>query len=187
LVHLLVATFVALRGVRYARPLAGQFQKPDASIEVGGVSCLGDAFGNFRSVLGYSRHGGLPGFFRREPTKQFFKFCIKAQSTLARRWTEGWASDYAVSVERRADQPFALGRSPRISRNSCGPFKSRRFRLARSSAGADRSSTRSIARPAISDALDPIFLPSRSAGCAAGSPSSTSRRIASARGGKSDC
>jgi len=51
------------------------------------------------------------------------------------------------------DQPFSFGRSPRISRNSCGPLMSRRFRSRRSSGVADGSPISSIRRPAMSEAF----------------------------------
>src|SRR6476620_1901565 len=47
---------------------------------------------------------------------------------------------------------LSLGRLPRTSRNSFGPFRSRRLRRCRSSSGADGSIRRSISWAAISDA-----------------------------------
>jgi hypothetical protein len=84
-------------------------------------------------------------------------------------------------------QPFGSGRSPRISRNSLGPFVSRRFRLSCSSTGSDPASPRrrSIACPAISRALAADFLVRFCDRCAPpASACPTSRRIASALVGR---
>ena len=71
----------------------------------------------------------------------------------------------------------ALGTSPRISRNSFGPFRSRRFRLARSSGVAAGSVRRSMAWPARSADL---ARPDRATSAFA-NPVSTRRRMASDR------
>jgi hypothetical protein len=77
--------------------------------------------------------------------------------------------------------PFGLGRSPRISLNSCGPLRSRRFRLCRSSSVADESASLSICWPASSDAFDAALGLRRFIGRDPASPNSTRRRMASER------
>ena len=63
--------------------------------------------------------------------------------------------DYAPITARGQRPPYlSLGRLPsRTSRNSFGPFRSRRLRRCRSSSGADGSIKRSISWAAISDAF----------------------------------
>ena len=76
---------------------------------------------------------------------------------------------------------FGLGRSLRISLNSFGPLRSRRFLVCRSSSVADGSPNSSICWPARSDAFDTTFRLSRGVGWDPASPSSTRRRMASDR------
>jgi hypothetical protein len=76
---------------------------------------------------------------------------------------------------------FGFGKSPRMSRNSRGPFRSLCFRLARSSSVADLSPMRSISWPAIVEAFTAALLPRGFKGCALASPSSISLRMASER------
>ena len=71
-----------------------------------------------------------------------------------------------------------------LSRNSVGPFKSRRFRRSRSSAVSDVSPRRSISRPAISRAADADFLLRFCCGIPPARACSTSRRIASGFDGR---
>ena len=77
--------------------------------------------------------------------------------------------------------------SLRMSRNSFGPFNSRRFRLACSSGDADRSVWRSIVAAARSAALARVFGLCGCAEAEAAIPSSTKRRKASDRAGLSAC
>ena len=76
---------------------------------------------------------------------------------------------------------FDVGRSPRISRNSVGPFVSLRFRRARSSAGIDGSPRRSSSWPAIACALDADFLLRLLGNLPPASACSSKRRIAPER------
>jgi hypothetical protein len=85
------------------------------------------------------------------------------------------------------DQPFRLGRSPRMSRNSPGPLRSRRFRCCRSSWVADESASLSICWPASSEAFEAAFGLRRRIGRDPASPNSTGRRIASDPEGLSVC
>ena len=73
------------------------------------------------------------------------------------------------------------------SRNSPGPFRSRRFLCCCSSAVADGSASLSICWPARSMAFDVAFGLRRFMSCDPASPSSTSRRMASERSGLSVC
>ena len=81
------------------------------------------------------------------------------------------------------DYVFFFGRSARSSRNSPGPFRSRRFLCCCSSAVADGSASLSICWPARSMAFDVAFGLRRFMSCDPASPSSTSRRMASERSG----
>ena len=85
------------------------------------------------------------------------------------------------------DYVFFFGRSARSSRNSPGPFRSRRFLCCCSSAVADGSASLSICWPARSMAFDVAFGLRRFMSCDPASPSSTSRRMASERSGLSVC
>jgi hypothetical protein len=85
------------------------------------------------------------------------------------------------------DYVFVFGRSARSSRNSPGPFRSRRFLCCCSSAVADGSASLSICWPARSMAFDAAFGLRRFMSCDPASPSSTSRRMASERSGLSVC
>ena len=88
---------------------------------------------------------------------------------------------------RRPYYVFFFGRSARSSRNSPGPFRSRRFLCCCSSAVADGSASLSICWPARSMAFDVAFGLRRFMSCDPASPSSTSRRMASERSGLSVC
>jgi hypothetical protein len=87
----------------------------------------------------------------------------------------------------RLDHPFGLGRSSRISLNSFGPLRSRRFLACRSSSVADESPNLSICWAAMSEAFVAAFGLRRGIGRVAASPSSTRRRSASERAGLSSC
>ncbi len=78
-------------------------------------------------------------------------------------------------------QRFDFETSPRISRNSLGPLRSRRFRILRSSSDVDGSLSLSSSCAAKSSALDAASRFRRRNGCDAANPSSRSRRIASER------
>jgi hypothetical protein len=76
---------------------------------------------------------------------------------------------------------FRAGRSPRISLNSFGPLRRRRFLVSRSSSVADGSPISSICRAARSAAFDPTFAWGSGAGWPLASPSLTRRLMASDR------
>jgi hypothetical protein len=80
---------------------------------------------------------------------------------------EGYKLSDLEFVRAHTRRPLSLQRqlfdferiSSRISRNSCGPFRSRRFRCWRSSSEADGSLSLSICAPAKSSALPLDFAP----------------------------
>ena len=113
---------------------------------------------------------------------------VVLKTQFLRQFMRGLGSSLPAGSPRNlGPQPFGLGRSPRISRNSLGPFVSRRFRLSCSSTGSDPASPRrrSIACPAISRALAADFLLRFCDGCAPpASACPTSCRIASALVGR---
>ena len=84
-------------------------------------------------------------------------------------------------------QPFGLGISPRISLNSVGPFRSRRFRCCRSAGVVDELASLSICWPAITEAFDADFGLRCLFDHDPASPNSTRRRIASDWDGLSGC
>jgi hypothetical protein len=84
-------------------------------------------------------------------------------------------------------QPFGLGISPRISLNSVGPLRSRRFRCCRSSWVVDESASLSICWPAITEAFDADSGLRCLIDHDPASPNSTRRRIASDWDGLSGC
>jgi hypothetical protein len=87
----------------------------------------------------------------------------------------------------RIAQRLGLARSSRISLNSVGPLRSRRFRCCRSSGVADESASLSICWPARSEAFDAALGLRRFIGRDPASPNSTKRQIASDRDGLSGC
>ena len=84
----------------------------------------------------------------------------------------------AVRLLQRFDFEWTASR---ISRNSFGPFRSRRFRRCRSSSGADGSRSLSNCVEAKPRAFDLAFWVRDLAGCATASACSRRRRIASGR------
>jgi hypothetical protein len=88
---------------------------------------------------------------------------------------------------RMMGQPFGLGISPRISLNSVGPFRSRRFRCCRSSWVVEESASLSICWPAITEAFDADSGLRCLIDHDPASPNPTRRRIASDWDGLSGC
>jgi hypothetical protein len=92
------------------------------------------------------------------------------------------AAKYVASLRKGLLQRFDFEwTASRISRNSFGPFRRRRFRRCRSSSGADGSRSLSNCEEAKPRAFDLAFWVRDLAGCATVSACSRRRRIASGR------
>ena len=108
-------------------------------------------------------------------------------SLIERTLWKGLGRPWALLIEEAADVCFRSSRRSnyflRISRNSVGPFRRRRFLLMRSSGGASLSTSGSISRAAIRNALAAWLR--WLAGLKLASPASISRRTASERLGLS--
>jgi hypothetical protein len=134
-----------------------------------------------RAGLRFSRHNAAVSLLEGLNDVQFRLEADERGDELVHRRVTAPVAAHARGFGRWLDQPFGLRRSLRISLNSVGPLRRRRFRCCRSSLVADGSASLSICWPAMSEAFDAAFGLRRLIGCVPDSPISTRRRMASGR------
>jgi hypothetical protein len=122
-----------------------------------------------------------PAIDDRAPSQAAKCSATPRRSRRGRRVALLLSASCATGPRPRMTQRFDFETSPRISRNSLGPLRRRRFRILRSSSGVNGSISLSSSCAANSSALDAVSRFRRRNGSDAANPSSRSRRIASER------